>query len=298
MKYRVIQTLCQQEPYPVRVVCRVLQVAKSGYYAWLRSPQSACQQADTQLLEQIEPLFRDHRQRLGSPRIHALLRQQDVRVSKKRVARLMHQAGLVAKHKQTFRRPKTTQSGHGLPVAPNRLNREFTAERPNQKWVSDFTYLRTDEGWLYFAAILDVFSRRAIGWAFEDERNTSLTEQALRMALAQRQPEPSSLLHHSDRGIQYVSEAYRTLLRLHEVEESMSAVGCAYDNALIESFFATFKVECGATFPSRAAAELAVFDYVEGYYNRCRPHSALGYLTPEQYEQEWVARCRKESPGK
>jgi transposase InsO family protein len=292
MKYAVIQSLCHQEPYPVRVVCRALQVAPNGYYAWLRSPQSRRAQADVALLGQIVALFHAHRGRLGSPRLHALLRQSGVRVGRKRVARLMREAGLVAHHKQRFRRYCTTDSRHPERVAPNRLNRDFTAERPNQKWVGDLTYLPTAEGWVYVAVLIDLFSRRVVGWHCSEDLSVRCVEAALRMALRERQPLPGSVLHHSDRGSQYASRSYQSLLQQFQLEGSMSSVGCCYDNALVESFFATLKVECGSQFPSRAAAKLAVFDYLEGYYNRSRPHSALGYLSPMQFEQEWARRQR------
>lgn len=288
MKYELIRQVSQQEPYPVRSLCQAFRVSVSGYYGWLRSPHSRREQADGEWLCLIRSLFLAHRQRLGSPRIHALLRQQGYRISRKRVARLMRQAGLVARHKGSFRRPRTTDSVHSLPVAPNRLNRCFEAERPNEKWVSDLTYLRTSEGWLYLAVIVDVYSRRAVGWSVGEERSSSLTEAALRMAWRHRRPDTAqtSLLHHSDRGCQYASGAYQSRLQAYGIQASMSGVGCVYDHALMESFFATLKTELGDTFASRWEAECALLDYLEGYYNRCRPHSALGYLSPIAYEQK------------
>ncbi|MCW5932762.1 MAG: IS3 family transposase [Fimbriimonadia bacterium] len=245
MKYEVIQLLHAQESYSVRALCQIFRGQVSGYYAWCRSPVSRRAQADAQWLALIGTLFQDHRQRLGSPRVHALLRQQGYRISRKRVARLMRQEGWVAVHKRRFLRPRTTDSQHALPVAPNRLNRCFVAQRPNEKWVSDLTYLRSPEGWLYLAVIVDVFSRRVVGWSIGKDRATGLTEMALRRAWRHRQPDTAqqALLHHSDRGSPYASAVYQARLETYGMQASMSGVGCVYDNTLMESFFATLKAD-------------------------------------------------------
>jgi len=195
---------------------------------------------------------------------------------------------LVAKHRRQ-RRVKTTDSRHPFPIAPNRLQRDFSAHRPNEKWVADFTYIDTADGWLYLALVLDVFSRKVVGWAMENHMEASLVEQALQMALTRRQPKDDELLHHSDRGNQYASLTYQQLLAAHHVTVSMSRTADPYDKALMESRIGTLKTECADhRFASRQAARSELFAYLEGWYNRRRLHSALGYLSPDQFEQQFI----------
>lgn len=238
----------------------------------------------------IRQVHTESHQRYGSPRIHAELRACGIRCSRKRVARLMRQQHLQGKCKWR-RRVCTTESRHPLPVAANLLNQEFSAERPNAKWVADITYIPTREGWLYLAGILDVFSRRVVGWAMDATMTTELVERALLAAVRTRRPHPG-LLHHSDRGSQYASHDYQSHLRAAQLQVSMSRTGNCYDNALMESFWATLKVELtnDKVYPSRAAAKQDIFQYIEGFYNQRRRHSALGYLSPTEFE-------RRHTPG-
>jgi transposase InsO family protein len=273
-----------QAEFEVKILCRVLDVRVSGYYAWRKRTPSQQAEANVRLLAQIRQVHTTSRQTYGSPRIHAALQMQGVVCSRKRVARLMRTAGVRGCERRR-QRPVTTQAQEGDPVTPNLLNREFKATRPNQKWLGDITYIETGEGFLYLASVEDTFSRKIVGWAMDDHMESELVERALRMALCQRQPEPN-LLHHSDRGSQYTSLAYRALLAQHDLCVSMSRVGNCYDNAMKESFFATLKAECVRhPFVTRAQARTVIFDYIEGWYNRQRLHSALGYLSPEQFER-------------
>jgi transposase InsO family protein len=266
-------------------MCRVLQVSVSGYYAWRKRGPSPRAQADARLVEQMRRIHADSRRTYGSPRIQAALRQQGMVCNHKRVERLMRLHGIRGCDRRK-RRPVTTQSRHEYPVAANILARDFTADAPNRKWLGDISYIDTAEGFLYLASLEDVFSRKIVGWAMDEQMETRLVEQALHMALARRQPE-AGLLHHSDQGSQYASDAYRALLDEQHITVSMSGVGNCYDNAMKESFFATLKTECASQpFASRAQARTAVFEYIEVFYNRQRLHSALGYLSPEQFEQQ------------
>lgn len=286
MSYALIQT--ERGVLPVERACRSLKVSASGYYAWQkRQGQPSAPSDEAELVAQITRIFEESRGTYGSPRVTAALRQRGMVCSRKRVARLMRMHHLVAKHRRR-RRVKTTDSGHGLPIAPNRLNRHFSAERPDEKWVADITYIDTAEGWLYLALVLDVFSRKIVGWAMETHLETTLVEQALRMALAQRQPALGDLLHHSDRGGQYASATYQQLLAAYGIIVSMSRTADPYDNALMESCIGTLKTECADhRFPSRQSARSELFAYLEGWYNRRRLHSALGYLSPGQFEHQF-----------
>jgi transposase InsO family protein len=274
------------EEFPVIVMCRVLGLARSGYYAWKRRAPSAHARRDQLLTEQITTSFETSRRTYGSPRVHADLRAQDVRCGRKRVARLMRQANLVARTRRR-RTPQTTDSRHACGIAPNVLNRQFAVERPNQAWVSDITYLATREGWLYLAIVVDLYARRVVGWSMQPTLERTVVLAALADAIGRRQP-PAGVLHHSDRGSQYASGEYQAMLAKHGIVASMSRTGNCWDNAAMESFFATLKAELPqAEFASHAQARSAVFDYIERFYNRQRRHSTLGYQTPLAYELEY-----------
>ena len=284
MRFRIIED-CRDE-YPVRVLCDALGVSPSGYYAWRTRPESPRKAANRQLLDDIRRLHADHRERYGAPRIHAALRAQGRTVSRGRVERLMHRHGLRAQRPRAFR-VCTTDSNHALPIAPNLLDRNFAPAAPNQVWLTDITYVPTDEGWLYLAVVLDLFSRKAVGWAMRDHPRTELPLAALTMALQRQRPAPG-LLHHSDRGCQYASAEYRKTLKKHGITPSMSRKGNCWDNAPMESFFGTMKSELvdHRRYATREDAKRDLFAYIEGYYNRQRLHSAIGYITPEQAERQ------------
>lgn len=269
-------------------MCKVLDVSRGGYYGWLRrqeQPPGKRETANRQLSDQIWAVFRRSRGTYGSPRIHAELRAGGVACSRNRVARLMKRAGIAAKRRRVYK-VTTTDSKHSYPVAPNLLNRQFSAERPNEKWLTDITYIPTKEGWLYLATVLDVYSRRVVGWAMDKHMDEGLVERALQMAATHRRP-VEGLLHHSDRGSQYASHGYQQLLGAHLMACSMSRKGDCYDNAMMESFFSTLKSECATgLFDSRAEARHSIFEYIEVWYNRQRRHSALGYQSPEAFELE------------
>lgn len=261
----------------------MLGVSRSGYYAWRQRPQSRRERANDILLAEIRAAYKNSRRTYGSPRIHAYLRRKGYFCGRNRVARLMHKYKIVAK-KAHRSHPITTRQFPGARTAPNLLNREFSALLPNQKWVSDITYIDTAEGWLYLAAILDLHSRYVVGWAMADQMDVSLVENALQMAVFTRQPQ-EGLLHHSDRGSQYTSEIYRDHLAAFHCQISMSRTGNCYDNAVMESFFSTLKTECATTqFKCKAEARTAIFEFIEGWYNRQRLHSTLDYLSPVEFE--------------
>lgn len=283
MRFRFIEQ--HARTYPVRLMCRVLQVSPSGYYAWRSRPESARAKANRRLLQEVQSLHARHQGRYGSPRMHAALRAEGYRVSRGRVERLMRRHDICALARRRFR-PTTTDSRHHLPTAPNLLQQKFTASVPNRVWLADITYIPTGEGWLYLAAVLDLATRKVVGWAMRDHLRTELTLGALIMA-AQRQRPSAGLIHHSDRGSQYAAEAYSRQLALMKAKPSMSRTGCCYDNAPMESFFHSLKVELvhQRSWTTREEARRDLFGYIEGYYNRQRIHSTLGYLTPEQAEQ-------------
>ncbi len=272
------------DQYTITTLCRVLGVSTSGYYVWCSRPASRRQQGDGELVSRIRDAHRVSRGTYGSPRIHAELRAAGIHCGCKRVARLMRQEGIRAKQPRRF--VVTTNSKHPYPVASNILDRQFEAHAPNRKWLADITYIPTAEGWLYLASVLDVFSRQIVGWSMAEHLETDLVADALRMALARRHPE-AGLLHHSDRGSQYASDAYQRLLAEARIQVSMSRSGNCLDNAMMESFFGTLKTECvDEPYPSRAAAKASLFEFIEVWYNRQRRHSALGYLSPEQFERQ------------
>lgn len=270
--------------WPVVVICRVLQVARSGFYAWLRRKPSPRQVRQQQLLVKIRLAHQHHRELYGSPRVHRALLIDGEIVCRNTVARLMRQAKIRAKTRRRFV-PRTTDSRHQQPVAHNLLERDFSAAAPDRKWVADITYVPTDQGWLYLAAVLDCFSRKIVGWSMCDHLQTDLVSDALKMALHHRRPD-GTLLHHSDRGVQYASDDYQHLLKRNNITASMSGRGDCYDNAMMESFWATLKTELihQRKFATRQQAKQSIFEYVEVFYNRQRLHSSLGYVSPESFE--------------
>ena len=274
-----------EKEFSVKRMCRVLSVTRSGYYAWKKRPLSPRAQANVDLLEQIREAFDVCRRVYGSPRMRHYLVQKGHACGRHRVARLMKLAHLVAKRAYK-RHPQTTRQCPGARTAPNLLNQDFSASKPNEKWVGDITYIDTSEGWLYLASILDLYSRRIVGWSMADRMDVSLVENAWKMAVANRQP-MSDLLHHTDRGSQYTSETYRELLATKRCQVSMSRTGNCYDNAVMESFHATLKGECAfKQFKTKAEAKTTIFEYIEAWYNRQRLHSALGYQSPLKFEQK------------
>ncbi len=282
MKFQFIAAHCHE--YSITVLCQALEVSESGYYAWKTRKVSQHCREDAQLATEIQQIFLDHRQVYGSPRVHAALRVRGMHCSRKRVVRLMQQLGLSAQPKRS--RKPTTKSGPRARFAPNHLNREFTAEQPNTRWVTDTKAIETAEGWLYLAVILDLFSRMVVGWAMAATEDEQLVELALRMAVARRHPQ-AGLLHHSDRGSEYTSDPYQTVLRELGIEVSMSRTANCWDNAAMESFFATLTKECTdrTRFQSRQQARSAIFEYLECFYNPIRLHSTLQYVSPLAFEQ-------------
>lgn len=273
--------------FHITTMCRVLQVSKAGYYAWRARPLCERVKADLHLRDRIRQIHRQVKERYGSPRVYQELRALGISCGENRVARLMRRAGLRARSARRYR--VTTQSDHAQPVAPNRLDRQFavtTIERPNRVWAADITYVPTGEGWLYLAVILDLASRRVVGWALRSRLDQELALSAFRMARLHRGAQGG--LHHSDRGAQYASTAYQQLLTEAGFRVSMSRRGDCWDNAVVESFFATLTKELlnDGIFATRAAASRALFEFIEIWYNRTRRHSTLGYRTPVQFEEQ------------
>ena len=265
-------------------MCRVLEVSKSGYYAWKKREPSARAQADATLTARIREVHGDSRKTYGSPRIHAELVEEGQRVGRKRVARLMRGAGLEGVSRR--RSVKTTQRGENARPAPDLVDRDFAVSGPDQLWVADITYIPTWAGFLYLAVVLDAWSRRIVGWSMATHLRTELVLDALNMALWQRRP--ASVIHHSDQGTQYTSIAFGLRCKQASVRPSMGSVGDAYDNAMCESFFATLECELldQCRLRTQAEARLAVFGFIEGWYNPRRRHSALGYLSPVNFERQ------------
>ena len=261
----------------------MLGVSRSGYYAWEGRPPSRRRRRNEELVERIREVHRGRRAAYGSPRVHRELAARGETASLNRVARVMRENGIQARRRRRFR--KTTDSKHDLPVAENLLARNFRTEKPDQAWVADISYVWTEEGWLYLAVVLDLFSRRVIGWSMADHLRTELPLAALTMALGQRKPE-EGMIHHSDRGCQYASHAYRDTLATAAITCSMSRKGDCWDNAVAESFFATFRAELSdhCLWATRDAARTAIHDFIERFYNRQRRHSYLGYVSPVEFE--------------
>ncbi len=281
MRYCAIQE--HDRRYPIRLMCRVLAVSAAGYYAWRSRPESARSVSARTALSAIRVIHRASRETYGSPSIWKALVKQGLRIGEHRVARLMRQDGIWAKTVKKWR--ATTQSQHRFPVAANTLNRQFTVEAPNRVWAGDLTYVWTTEGWLYLAVILDLYSRRVVGWAMGHRLTVDLAERALTMALVNRSPR-AGLLHHSDRGSQYAATSYQHVLAAHGVTASMSRKGNCWDNACIESFFGTLKRELvyHRHYATRDDATRDIFEYIEVFYNRQRRHSTLGYHSPAEFE--------------
>jgi len=275
----------QKAHHAVRTMCRVLEVSRSGFYAWSTRAASERSVEDSRLMAEIQVVFDEHKARYGSPRITRELRASGVRVGRHRVRRLMRLGSLKARQPRRFVR--TTDSRHAHPVAPNLLNRQFTVEAPNRFWAADITYLPTRQGWLYLAVVLDLYSRAVVGWSMSTRIDQKLTLDALDSALIRRTPAPG-LIAHSDQGVQYAGLDYQQLLRSRGAVCSMSRKGNCWDNAVVESFFGTLKNELldSAAFDSQQTAQTLVFEYIETYYNRRRRHSTLDYLSPLEYERE------------
>jgi transposase InsO family protein len=283
VKYAFIRA--HRQRWPVGVMCRVLKVSRGGFYAWRRRPPSRRARREEQLLIKIRQAHQESRELYGYPRVHRALLIDGEVISRNTVARLMRKAKIRAKSRKRCV-PRTTNSRHDKPVADNLLQRDFTAEAPNQKWLADITYVPTGEGWLYVSAVLDVFSRKVVGWSMASHMESALVADALRMALQHRRPAGRDLLHHSDRGSQYASDDYQRLLTRHGITVSMSGCGDCYDNAMMESFWATLKCELvhQQSYATHEQAKASIFEYIEVFYNRKRLHSSLGYISPDSFE--------------
>jgi transposase InsO family protein len=270
--------------YPVEVLCSVLDVSRSGYYAWKRRPPSRRARDDARLAAEIAATHARSGERYGSPRVHRALARQGVVVGRKRVERLMRENQLVGRSKRRFRR--TTDSNHPNPIAPNVVARRFEPSGPNEVWAGDVTYVATDDGWAYLAVLLDLFSRRVIGWAMSRSNDTELAVCALTRAVRARGSVPAGLVHHTDRGGPYASHEYRQALAMHRMVPSMSRKGDCWDNAVAESFFATLRAELldHVRHESPRAAETSIHNYIEGFYNVDRLHSYLDYVSPIEFE--------------
>lgn len=269
--------------FPVKKMAQVLKLSRSRYYSWLDAPVTDHEKRDQELGVRIERVYKDNRGSYGSPRIYVDMREEGIRCSRKRIARIMREKGLVGRQKRRFK--ATTDSGHDFPVAPNLVNRDFTIDAPNRVWVSDITYIWTMEGWLYLCIILDLFSRIAVGWAMDSRITKELAISALLMAVTHRRPAPG-LVFHSDRGVQYASEGFRERIEGFEMVQSMSRKGNCWDNACAESFFAALKTEevFHRTYKTRAEAKQCIFEYIAVFYNRKRRHSFVDDTSPEDFE--------------
>lgn len=271
-----------QAIFPTATMCRVLEVSTSGYYAWLKRPESIRARRDRELSERIRHIHKRSKGTYGAPRVHAEMREEGVLVGRKRVARLMRQEGLQGVSRR--RKVKTTVRDRDVRPAPDLVDRNFSADEPNRLWVADITYIPTGEGFLYLAVVLDAFGRLVVGWSIENHLRAELVVAALEMALAQRRP--SDVIHHSDQGSQYTSVAFGKRCTKAGVRPSMGSVGDCFDNALCESFFATLECELldREDFATRRQARLAIFEFIESWYNRHRRHSSLDYLSPQAFE--------------
>jgi putative transposase len=282
VKYAFIED--HAETYPVEVMCQVLEASRSGYYAWRTGRVSPRQLRRDQLLAEIIRIYDESRGNYGSPRITRELRKKGIVVNHKTVEQLMKENGIAAKRKRKFK--ATTNSNHNLPIARNRLKRKFKAKQPNQAWVGDITYVATDEGWLYLATCIDLFSRKVVGWSMSSRMTADIVVDAFRMAIFRQKRKPPRIMH-SDRGSQYASEAFRAELKHHRCKQSMSRKGNCWDNAVAESFFGALKTELvhQMKYKTREEARLSIFDYIEMFYNRRRLHSYLNYVSPDEFEK-------------
>ena len=282
MKYSFIREFSSE--FSAEKMCHYLRVSRSGYYAWSNRPESTRSRENRLMLDEIKKIHADkHRKAYGSPRIHAVLKAKGFKCSENRVARLMNGKGIKAINRKRFK--VTTNSKHKLPIADNVLNQDFSAGTINEVWTSDITYIWTKEGWLYLGVILDAFSRQIVGWSMSERIDRHLVTNAIKSAITRRQPK-DKVIFHSDRGSQYASDDVRELLKEHKFVQSMSGTGNCYDNAITESFFGSLKAELVyfENYATREEARRSIFDYVEVFYNRARIHSALGYVSPADYE--------------
>lgn len=281
MRFEFIQT--HRERWPISLMCKVLRVSRSGFYAWRARPESQQVRRRHELLSVIREVHAESRRVYGSPRVHGELVARGYRCSVNFVARIMREARIAAKTKRKFK--VTTDSNHRLPVAENVLDRQFTQSVPNQVWVADITYISTREGWLYLATVMDLFSRRIVGWSMSERVTSRLAVDALEMAVERRRPKPG-LLFHSDRGSQYASDHFQRVLKKYRFRSSMSRRGDCWDNAVMESFYRSLKTELvyWEDYASREEARRSLFQYIEVFYNRLRRHSSLGYHSPAQFE--------------
>lgn len=285
MKFRWIED--HRDRFGVRRPCELLSVSRSGFYAWRDRPVSVRDQRNTRLLREIEEEYLRSRGSYGAPRIHRALLERGIDACVQTVAKLMKNAEIRSIRSRRFR-PTTTQSSHRHPIARNLLDRQFVARRPNQKWLCDITFIPTGEGMMYLASVLDVCSRRIVGWQIADHLKTELCLDALKMAIDTRRPK-QSLIHHSDQGVQYACEEYQRTLEAHGIIASMSRRGNCYDNAMMESFHASFKLELvyqqeGRQFKTKEEAVQRIFEWIEVFYNRQRRHSAIGHVSPDEFE--------------
>ena len=282
MIYQLVDA--EKAQHPVLGLCETLGVSRSGFYAWKRRRPAARVASDEQLAVEIAATHAKSTRRYGSPRIHRALRKRGIRVSRKRIARLMRVNGIVGRRKRRFR--TTTDSNHPNPIAPNLVARDFAPAEPNRVWAGDVTYIATSEGWAYLAVLLDLFSRRVVGWALSANNDTALALAALHRAVRGRRFVPAGLVHHTDRGSPYASDDYRAALVAHAMIASMSRKGDCWDNAPSESFFATLRAELvdDERYPTLRAAETSIGDYIENFYNAERLHSTLDYVSPIEFE--------------
>lgn len=286
MKYAWIQE--QSVDYCVALLCTVLSVTRSAYYAWAKAVQPPKAKQDAALKSVITSVFTKNRAVYGTRRLKKVLAKQGYTASRRRIGRLMQEAQLRCKTKRRFK--ATTNSKHNLPVAPNQLDRQFNVNKPDQAYVGDITYSRTQQGWLYLAVVIDLYSRQVVGWSMAEHMRATLVNDALIMAIWKRKPK-KGLLWHTDRGSQYASDSHRKLLKQHGIIQSMSRKGNCWDNAVSESFFHTLKTECvnHENYATREAARKSIFDYIEVFYNRQRLHSNNGYLSPVEFERQHKA---------
>lgn len=269
-------------------MCQALQVSRSAYYNWLKRPKSKRKQYDKKLLKEIKRVHKESRETYGILRITAQLKKEGFTCGKNKVRRLMRENHIYSRLKRKYK--ATTDSKHNYPVAPNLLNQDFKSEKPNQIWVGDITYIKTQEGWLYLAAVEDLFQKEVVGWSMDATMTRKLTIAALEQAIRKERPK-EGLVFHSDRGVQYAAFEYQDTLRKYSIIQSMSGKGNCYDNACMESFFSTLKKDLiyGRTFKTRAQARLAIVDYIETFYNCKRLHSSLGYKSPKEYKREYYS---------